>query len=514
MLKTRLHKTQGLRSHELSSEKYQQPSKRGGGFSARQTLQAGGVWPPPRFGGRYSMEHRSLKFIAEACDGQLKEASPEALVSRVCTDSRQAQSGDLFVALSGDRFDAHAFLNEVAAKDVSAVIVEKRKVQSDFHGAAILVENSRRALSDLASSYRADFELPIVAVGGSNGKTTTKELVAAVLRQKLQTLWSEASFNNDVGVPLTLLKLERIHKAAVLEVGTNHPGELAPLLQVIRPRYGVLTSIGREHLEFFGDMDGVVKEEGAIAEMLPMNGKLFVNAESDWVKPILKRTRVPIVKVGWGDKFDFCARNIRMDETGLMFFVAAPRTDLSGEYRINLFGRHQILNALLAIAVGNEFGLSRDQIQRGLAECQPAKMRMQLWSENGFRVLDDAYNANADSMIAALETLTEFPCRGRRIAVLGDMAELGSHAEASHREIGQRAAELGVHQIFAVGNMSAQTAEGARNAGAKNVTEVASVDEAAQVLKRFLQPNDLVLLKASRATRLERIGEFLRGHKK
>ncbi len=166
--------------------------------------------------------------MAEACNGELKNSSPDKLFSRVCTDSRQARPGDLFVALAGDRFDAHHFLKDVAQKNVSAVVAEKRKVPADFSAAVVLVENTRRALGDLASHYREDFDLPIIAVGGSNGKTGTKELIAAVLRQKFPTLWSEASFNNDIGVPLTLLKLEKKYKAAVLEVGTNHPGELAP----------------------------------------------------------------------------------------------------------------------------------------------------------------------------------------------------------------------------------------------------------------------------------------------
>ena len=461
------------------------------------------------------VEQRSLKFVAEACNGELKNSSPTQPFARICTDSRQVQPGDLFVALAGERFDAHNFLDDVSAKKVAAIIAEKAKVPPGFAGSVVLVENTRRALGDLASRYRADFDLPVIAVGGSNGKTSTKELIAAVLRQKFPTVWSEASFNNDIGVPLTLLKVDKTHKAAVLEVGTNHPGELAPLLRIIRPRYGVITSIGREHLEFFGDIDGVVKEEGTMAELLPMNGKLFVNAESEWAKPIMRRARVPVVKVGWTNHGnDFCARNLRMDDAGLLFSVSAAKSELSGDYRINLLGRHQVLNALLALALGAELGLSRAEIQRGLAECQPAKMRMQMWSVDGIRVLDDAYNANADSMLAALQTLAELPCTGRRVAVLGDMAELGPHTAAAHREIGQRAAELGINHIIAVGKMASETANGARNANFTHVTVVEAVEEAGSTVKKFVKQGDLVLLKASRATRLERVGDVLKGEAK
>ncbi|MBA4149654.1 MAG: UDP-N-acetylmuramoyl-tripeptide--D-alanyl-D-alanine ligase [Verrucomicrobia bacterium] len=458
------------------------------------------------------MEPRSLQFVADACFGELKKGSPQTLVSRICTDSRAVQPGDLFIALAGERFDAHNFLADVASKDVAAIVAEKGKTPPGLTNCALIfVEHTRKALGDIASAYRREFQLPFIAVGGSNGKTSTKDLIASVLAQKFPTLASEASFNNDIGVPLTLLKLEPQHKAAVLEVGTNHPGELAPLLRIVRPRYSVVTSIGREHLEFFGDMDGVIREEGTLAELLPVNGKLFVNAESEWVYPILKRARVPVVKVGWSEKCDFSARNLRMSEEGFSFSVAAPRKEFTSDYQIKLLGRHQVLNALLAIAIGSELGLSRNEVQRGLLECRPAKMRMQLWSFDGIRVLDDAYNANVDSMLAALQTLSEIPVTGRRIAVLGEMAELGAHAATSHIEIGRRAAELKIHHIITVGKMAGETANGARNAGCRNVTEVTEVEAVAPVLKELLQPGDLVLLKASRSTRLERVSELLRG---
>src|SRR3954470_18887239 len=227
------------------------------------------------------MDFRSLKFVARACAGDQLSGSPEVLVTRVCSDSRQAQAGDLFFALSGDRFDGHDFLAEVAQKGVAAVVADQARIPAGLGGCAVIaVDNPRQALGRLAARYRADFELPVIAVGGSNGKTTTKELLAAVLRQKFKTLWSEASFNNDVGVPVTLLKLEPAHQAAVLEVGTNHPGELAPLVRMIQPKFGIITSIGREHLEFFGDLGGVTEEEGWLAELLPADGTLFINGDS------------------------------------------------------------------------------------------------------------------------------------------------------------------------------------------------------------------------------------------
>jgi UDP-N-acetylmuramoyl-tripeptide--D-alanyl-D-alanine ligase len=457
------------------------------------------------------MEARSLKFIATACAGELLNGSPETRALRVCTDSRRVQAGDLFFALPGGRFDGHDFVRQAAEKGAVAVVVERQRVPAGWTGCALIaVANVRAALGQLAAAYREEFTLPLVVVGGSNGKTTTKELIASVLRQKLATLWSEASFNNDIGVPLTLLRLEKSHQAAVLEAGTNHPGELAPLLKMIRPNYGVVTCIGREHLEFFGDVAGVAQEEGWLAEVLPAAGKLFVNGDDAWTGSLTERTRAGVVRVGFAAGNDWRAHGLRLDKQSVRFRVDGPGADFAGEYRINVLGRHQVVNALFAIAVGKELGLSRAEVAQGLAECRPPKMRLELWEAGGVRVLDDAYNANADSVGAALQTLQELPCKGRRVAVLGDMAELGAHSEAAHAEVGRRAAELGVAQLFAVGKMAPVMARAARDAGLNRVFEFTDVETAAAAVKSFVKSGDLVLLKASRATRLERIGDALR----
>jgi UDP-N-acetylmuramoyl-tripeptide--D-alanyl-D-alanine ligase len=446
-----------------------------------------------------------------ACVGELLKGPRQIPIDRVCTDSRQALAGDLFVALPGERFDGHDFLQEVARRGVAAVLVEKKKIPVTLPACAVIaVDDTRLALGRLAAQYRNEFTLPIVAVGGSNGKTTTKELLASVLRQKMTTLWSDASFNNDIGVPLTLLRLEKTHQAAVLEVGTNHPGELAPLVKMIQPGHGIITSIGREHLEYFDDLAGVTREEGWLAELLPPEGKLFINGDSEWSPHIIERTRASVIRIGLSAGNDYRAHSIRHGRQGVTFRVETPATAYAGDYQITLLGKHQVLNALFAIAAGVELGLGRAEIQRGLAECIALKMRLQLWEHNGVRVLDDSYNANTDSVLAALQTLQDLPCKGRRIAVLGDMAELGVHAEAAHEEIGRRAAELGVGQLFAVGKMAPVMARAARLAGLNRVFESSDVESTAIAVKRFVKTGDLLLLKASRAARLERIAETLK----
>jgi UDP-N-acetylmuramoyl-tripeptide--D-alanyl-D-alanine ligase len=456
------------------------------------------------------MDPRPLSFIAKASSGELLHGSPETLVLRVCTDSRELRAGDLFVALRGERFDGHDFQAEAAGKATALFVNRDRAIPKTGRCAIIRVDDTLTALARLAATYRRDFELPIITVAGSNGKTTTKELLAAVLRQKFSAVWSEASFNNQIGVPLTLLRLERSHRVAVLEAGTNHPGELEPLVRLISPRYGVITSLAREHLEFFGDLSGVAREEGWLAELLPAAGKLFLQGDSEWSEHVVKRSQAPVVRVGESAQNDWRVRSARVDTRGVTFTVEAPRAAFNGEYRINLIGRHQAINALFAIALGVELGLSRKQIESGLAECKPAKMRMQFWEFNGVRVLDDSYNANPDSTASALQTMKDLPCKGRRVAVLGDMAEQGVHSEAVHEEVGRRAAELGIGQLFAVGRMAGVVARGARNAGLNRVLEFSDLETAAAAVKQFVKEGDVLLLKGSRAAHLERVAELLK----
>jgi UDP-N-acetylmuramoyl-tripeptide--D-alanyl-D-alanine ligase len=458
------------------------------------------------------VEARTLQYVAEACGGELRASATSPLVSRVTTDSRAVQSGDLFVALRGERFDGHDYLDEVSRRGAAALVLGFSRAAACPAGVpAVVVEDTRAALGRIAARYRRDFDIPVIAVAGSNGKTTTKEILGTVLARKFPTLRSEASFNNDIGVPLTLLKLDASHRAAVLEVGSNHPGELAPLLDIIQPRYGVLTSIGREHLEFFGDLDGVAREEGALAEALPTDGKLFVNGDTPKLDVISPRSRAAVVRVGTGECNDWRVTDITLTAEGTRFTVSGPSDAVNGAYRVGLLGRHQAVNAALAVAVAAELGLSREEIAAGLAEAKPAKMRLQLVAARGFQILDDSYNANADSMIAALETLRDLPCTARRVVVLGVMAELGKQSESAHAEIGRATVRCGVGRLFALGAHAETTAAAARAAGLVDVETFADADAALPAIRAAVQPGDVVLVKASRSARLERVVEALAG---
>jgi len=445
----------------------------------------------------------TLQFLIDSCPGEPKNLDPSVSFKRVCSDTRKIESGDLFFALQGDNFNGNKFAAQAIEKGAVAVVIDESTPKLP----ALLVRDVRKSYGQLASAHRKRFDLPFFAVAGSNGKTSCKEMLGAILREHFDTLHSEASFNNDVGVPATLLRLTSRHESAVLELGTNHPGELAPLISMANPQYGILTGIGREHLEFFGDLAGVAKEEGMLAELLPASGKLFLYGDGGWVKSMTQRSSPPYVTVGFNPGNDWRISEVQIEEGFTRFMLDTPTAQLNGEYCTPLLGRHQAANASLAIAAAAELGLNRTMIQNGLSECPQPRQRLQWTQRRGVNWLNDAYNANADSVKVALETLAQVPCAGERYAVLGDMAELGEHTESAHREAGVNASGV-VSGLVAIGRWAEVTAGAAREKGVENVEVVAGVKEAAELLRDWLMPGDVILLKASRANKLEQIEEL------
>lgn len=455
------------------------------------------------------MEPRTLEFIEKGCKGQLISGNYSTFVRRVCIDSRLVEPGDLFVALEGDRFNGHDFIKQAIARGAVATLVDGSEAGGEAVGTKVEVLETRHALGLLASHYRRDFDIPLIAVGGSNGKTTTKEILARILEQRFSTLSSEASFNNDIGVPLTLLRLMEDHQIGIVEIGTNHPGEMRSLLSIARPRFGVLTSIGSEHLEFFGDLEGVIFEEGFLAEILPEDGCLFVNGDIEGLETLRARCRAPVVTVGESDRSDWTISKIELSNDGTAFELISPKGDWDGDYRVNLLGRHNALNAALAIATAVEMGLNKEELINGLKGCRPASMRMQLETLGGVSIINDAYNSNPDSLQAALETLKAFPVKGKVIAVLGDMAELGESSENAHIEAGLQAAKLGLNGLIAVGEWADVTVRAAQSHGLANVAAFEDAALAGKSLASKLNPGDLLLVKGSRSTKLERVMEEL-----
>ena len=447
---------------------------------------------------------RTFQFVIDACDGETHGLDSTATFQRVCADSRQIQPGDLFVALRGEHFNGNQFAEQALENGASAVVLDEL---IDGLEPCLMVSDGCQALGQLGAAHRCEFNLPVIAIAGSNGKTSTKDMLASILRAQFETLHSEASFNNAIGVPTTLLRLEPQHQVAVVELGTNHPGELAPLINMALPQYGLLTGIGHEHLEHFGNLEGVAREEGKLAELLPASGKLFLYGDGDWVKPMIERSQAPVVTIGFGAANDWRVGDVRVNEEGTLFSLHSPITALSGDYQTPLLGEHQAGNAALALAVGGELGMDRDGMACGLAATPVPRMRLELSERGGVRWLNDAYNANADSTRAALATLADLQVDGKRYVVFGEMAELGDHAPAAHQEAGRAAAEMAAG-LIAVGQFAEATAEGAREAGLARVAAIVEAKEAVSILRDWLRPGDVVLLKASRVARLEQIEEL------
>ncbi|PYL62054.1 MAG: UDP-N-acetylmuramoyl-tripeptide--D-alanyl-D-alanine ligase [Verrucomicrobia bacterium] len=425
-------------------------------------------------------------------------------VKKVSSDSRTLKPGELFVALRGENFDGHNFVESVAKAGAAGAIVDSNwtgKVREDF--ALIRAKDTLKAYQELAANYRRSLTL---AITGSNGKTSTKDFTAAVLARRFRVTKTEGNFNNHVGLPRTMLEATSQDEVAVWEIGMNHPGEIAALAQLAAPDVAIITNIGVAHIEFMGSREKIAEEKGALAEAVAANGRVILNADDSFTKTIAARARGKVILAG------ISAGMIRADEIS----QSATGTDftiLEGAHRcraqLPVPGLHMVQNALLAVATGRVFDVSLEDCAAGLTAAPLTKARLQIKDIAGVQFLDDSYNANPDSMKAALRTLVELDTDGKRIAVLGEMLELGEESERGHREVGETAAGLKIDKLIAIGDVAAGIADGARNAGLKNTAVVKSTSEAAELLTEIAQPGDLVLIKGSRGARTEEvIGHF------
>ena len=457
------------------------------------------------------MDPRNLSFVANATGGELRNGSPREIVTGLCTDSRKISQGDLFVALVGDRFDAHEFLSADLGRRGGAFLVETERVGNRLSGVPqILVQDSRIALGRLGARYRQSFDVPVIGVTGSNGKTSTKRFLRAVLGERFNVCASPASFNNDIGVPLSLLRLDDGMDVAVFEIGTNHPGEIEPLARMVAPQIGVLTSIGRSHLEFFGSVEAVAHEKGFLGEVLSPSGVFVVNGDSPHLDKILSRVSARVVKVGFGPENDWVIEDLGMGKEGMEFAIHGGGFDGTTSLHLPVLGRHHLINVGLAMAVGSELGLAREELVAGVAQCRPERMRFEWGVFGGVTLFDDSYNANTDSVTAALKTLKTFPTEGERYAVLGEMGELGEFSASAHEEIGRIAAECKIDHIVAVGSWAESVCKTAREHGAISTIAASDVEAANVYLDGRLQEGDSLLVKASRSAGLDVLADQIR----
>lgn len=438
--------------------------------------------------------------IAEILGTQVAAGRPDALVSGgVSTDTRKLPQDSLFVALSGENFNGNLFAKGAIDSGAAVVIVSEWNDEPPAKAAVIVVRDTLRALQKLAHWWRKQLDIPVLCITGSNGKTSTKDFCAAVLSQKYHVSATRGNLNNHIGVPLTVLATTPEHTAAVWEMGMNHSGELAPLCEISRPKFGIITNIGTAHIEFLGSRDAIAEEKGTLARALPSDGILFIPATCDYHEYIRQRTKAGIIPVGNGRGL-VRAEDLRF-EADVTTFQLVIEGEEKVEVRLPVPGKHMVTNALLAAAAGWKLGVPMDRIAHGLSSSTLTGGRLNRYIYQDITVIDDTYNANPESMAAAIETLAATPVSNgsRRFIVLGRMGELGKHAPAAHLQIGRLAADHGL-TLIAVGDGAEGIAEGAM--GAPHFPVLA---DAAAWLSREVKPGDVVLFKGSRTATVEKV---------
>ncbi|MDT8901690.1 UDP-N-acetylmuramoyl-tripeptide--D-alanyl-D-alanine ligase [Anaeroselena agilis] len=448
------------------------------------------------------MAEFTVSQILEATGGTLVGAVHRQTFGGVSTDTRTIKRGDLFIALKGDNFDGHDFILRAVENGAAGVIVSGRETYVPEKTTAILVPDTLAALQDLARYHRRRFDIPVVGITGSNGKTTTKDMTAAVLSGRLRVLKTQANYNNDIGLPQTLLGLDAGHQAAVVEMGMRARGEISRLAAVAAPTVAVITNVGETHVEVLGSVENIAAAKGELVEALAADGVAILNADLPLVRAMQAKTAARVVLYGLGPEAGVRAENIVAGERATAFDCVHP----GGHFSVTVpaVGKHNIYNALAAIAVGLELGLSPDEINAGLATFQASAMRLAIETLGPYTVINDAYNASPLSMQAAVETLGTV-ARGRKVAVLGDMLELGELAAAAHSQVGEQLADNGVEVVVTVGEQARHIAAAALAGGVKVAVACEGHGEAAEALRKLLRPGDTVLVKGSRGMKMEKM---------
>ncbi len=456
----------------------------------------------------------SLKALANITRGHIY--GKDVIIDAITTDSRKAYSGTLFACIKGQRVDGHDFALQAEATGAAAVLCER--MPDNISIPAIVVPSTLKALQDIAREILKNAGIPVVAIGGSVGKTSTKELIASVVSQKYNILKTEGNFNNDLGLPLTIFNLEKEHEAAVLELGISDFGEMHLLSSIARPDICVLTNIGDCHLEFLKDRDGVLKAKSEMFDFMKSDGCIILNGDDEKLKTVGTIKGVSPEFYGFGANNDVRAESIiNMGHLGSRFTVASKYGKFDA--CIKMPGTHMILNALAAVCVGIKLNLSFDEIAKGIKEYTSIDGRFKVNVTDKFTVIDDCYNANPMSMKASLEALSEIP--GRKIAVLGDMGELGAKEREYHYEIGKFAADLKLDAICCIGKLSKEMYKGVAGFKADDIVDeevinkklnlfyFETVDDFLKNKNKIIKKGDTILIKASHFMSFKEIADAL-----
>ncbi len=459
----------------------------------------------------------SVEDILKATGGKILQEGSQVFFPALSTDSRTIPEGALFIALKGERFDGHHFALDALAKKAGGVMIEEVRANDlRWNGyqtqTVIAVQDTLQALGDLARYRRRQFGIPLVALTGSNGKTTTKEMIATCLETTFPVLKTKGNLNNLIGLPLTLLSLTEKERIAVIEMGMNVPGEIRRLTEIAEPDVGLITNIQKAHLEGMGSLERIQAEKGELFRKMKRDGSIIVNQDDPRVVALAEEFEGQKITFGIDHPADVMAQHIRLrGREGTSFILM-----MEGEERevlLPLLGRYFVSNALSAIATATLFGIDPEKTLEALEQFRPYPMRMEMFSfENGITLINDAYNANPTSMEMALQTLSAVKGRGKAIAILGDMLELGDFTKEAHRQLGKKVAELSIDFLFALGHEAPEVAEAAIQAGMdpQRVHVVESHEEAVSKVRSMAAEGDWILVKGSRGMTMEKVVEGLK----
>lgn len=450
----------------------------------------------------------TIEEILKATSGSLASGEVNQAVSGISTDSRTINPGELFIALEGDNFDGHNFINECFARGAKGVVVKRGKhmfapfALQDPKAVIVEVDDTTKALGNIAHYHRMRFNIPVIAVTGSNGKTTTKDMLSHILGLKFRVLKNQGTFNNFIGVPITMLKLTCEHQVCVLEMGTNHVGEINYLAGIAKPGISIIANIGPSHLEFFKNLETVAQAKMEIFRDFGKDELAIWNADDGMLTGLYQILNCRKKTFGQAQGCDYRATDIESAPGALGFILNNDK-----QVRINLLGRHNIYNALAAIAASDALGVGFEDIISGLASFRGPSMRMEILQAGGITIINDSYNSNPKSMESAINVLSGFSVQGRRILVSGDMLELGEVSRYFHNQVGLNVANSEIDIFIAVGEMSKEAVEAAVSAG-MNKNCVYHCDDsksAGKLLLEIAREADVVLIKGSRAMKMENV---------